>query len=263
MASIVSLPEGALLDLLAVKYSPPEWACFPFVRNGTGYTRPTTRTADAVAMNMWPSRGFAIHGFEVKVSRGDWLLELRHPEKAEEVFTFCDRWWLVAADETIVQPGELPTNWGLILPRGKTGLTVKVEAQPLQPVPIDRPFLAAVLRRAQETVTPQAKLVEAYKNGLRQGEKRAKDRVQSDYDDLRKMVEEFERASGVSLKDGWRSGQIGRAVKAVIDLPDVESHMEHLLQQAKGIVADMEETLKGTPERKSLRQRIVDAGVPS
>ena len=33
------------------------------------------RYADAIAMNLWPSRGLAVHGFEIKISRGDWQRE--------------------------------------------------------------------------------------------------------------------------------------------------------------------------------------------
>jgi len=32
-------------------------------------------------MDLWPSGGLEIHGHEVKVSRSDWLRELKEPEK--------------------------------------------------------------------------------------------------------------------------------------------------------------------------------------
>src|SRR5688572_18266988 len=82
--------------LLAKRFAPSAYAFLPQLRNGTGFGR--TRTADAVAMSLWPSRGIYLHGFEIKVGRGDWLSELRQPEKAEEIARFCKYWSLVAAE---------------------------------------------------------------------------------------------------------------------------------------------------------------------
>ncbi len=62
-------------------------------------------------MNLYPSRGLEINGFEVKGSRQDWIKELKSPEKSAPVQRFCDRWWIVAP-AGIIQPGELPPTWG-------------------------------------------------------------------------------------------------------------------------------------------------------
>jgi len=80
--------EADVLDALRYRHRPPAWAFLEKVRNGTGYQR-DARTADAIAMSVWPSRGLTLHGFEVKVVRGDWLRELRDPEKADEFFKYC------------------------------------------------------------------------------------------------------------------------------------------------------------------------------
>ncbi|QNJ56375.1 hypothetical protein KNV19_gp61 [Gordonia phage Portcullis] len=70
------------------------------------------RTADALAIDTWMSKGMELHGFEVKCSRSDWLTELKQPEKSEAFRRICDRWWLVTSDPSIVKPGELPDGWG-------------------------------------------------------------------------------------------------------------------------------------------------------
>ncbi|WP_439030247.1 hypothetical protein [Gordonia terrae] len=70
------------------------------------------RTADALAIDTWISKGMELHGFEVKCSRSDWLAELKQPEKSEAFRRICDRWWLVTSDPAIVKPGELPDGWG-------------------------------------------------------------------------------------------------------------------------------------------------------
>lgn len=57
-----------------------------------------------------------VHGFEVKVSRSDWLRELRteggksHPWRSR-----CSHWWIVVPDRGIVRDGELPDGWGLLV----------------------------------------------------------------------------------------------------------------------------------------------------
>jgi hypothetical protein len=88
------------------------WVFCTHVRDAAGFDG--LRTADAVALDLWPSKGLELHGFEVKISRADWLRELKHPDKHRGVGRYCDRWWLVVPDRTIVRAGELPTDWGLI-----------------------------------------------------------------------------------------------------------------------------------------------------
>lgn len=63
------------------------------VRDAAGFN--VTRTADVLALGLWPSRGNELHGFEVKVSRADWRKELAQPEKAEGWCQIVDRWWIV------------------------------------------------------------------------------------------------------------------------------------------------------------------------
>ena len=57
------------------------------------------RYADAVAMNLFPSRGLALHGFEIKVSKSDFKSEIENPEKSVPVQQYCDHWWIVAPAE--------------------------------------------------------------------------------------------------------------------------------------------------------------------
>lgn len=135
-------------DLLRKRYAQPEWVLVEEVAPNTGGG---TRYADAVAVNLWNSRGHAIHGFEIKVSRADWLKELKQPEKAESVFSFCDHWWIVAPKE-IIKDGELPTSWGL-LDLTESGLRVKMEAPRLQPRSVTRGFFASLVRRSFENIS--------------------------------------------------------------------------------------------------------------
>lgn len=135
-----------LIKLLSAQWQPPSRAFIPEFRCGTGYSRESR--ADAIAMDLWPSHGMDIVGFELKVSRADWLRELKQPNKADPIKQFCDRWYVVAANASIVKYAhELPEGWGLIFAEeGK--LITMIEAKKLEPKPFDKPIIAALMRRA-------------------------------------------------------------------------------------------------------------------
>src|ERR1019366_7824171 len=96
------ITEADVLSALAKRYPPPGYAFLQHVRNRTGYGG-GVRTADALAMSLWASQGMYLHGFEVKVSRSDWVREIKSPEKADEIAKFCDRWWVAVSDDSVVR----------------------------------------------------------------------------------------------------------------------------------------------------------------
>lgn len=105
-----------------------------------------TRHADAVSVGIWPSTGHAIHGFEIKISRGDWLRELADPAKSQSIFRFCHRWSLVTP-AGLVSADELPPGWGqYTLKDGR--LREAVMPKRMNPEPPTAGFMAAVIRRA-------------------------------------------------------------------------------------------------------------------
>lgn len=142
----------AVYSLLRARYSPingngPRYVYAAEVRNRAGFD--ATRTADFIAMDLWPSKGLALHGHEVKVSRSDWLRELKEPEKAEAFRPYMDFWWLVVADRAIVRDGELPDGWGLLAPAGPW-LRVVVTAPRQKAEPMPKSMMAAFLRSVGE-----------------------------------------------------------------------------------------------------------------
>jgi len=221
--AVVTTPMNTaqLMAALAAKYKAPEWAFMPQVADATGFAK--ARTADALAMSLWPSRGLSLHGFEVKASRGDWKKELDNPAKAESICQFCDYWWVVVGEAKIVQEGELPPTWGLLAPKGKTLVVVK-QAPELKPAPMTRLFLAAILRKAAEYIAPKwvepVRQIEtdewklAYDGGYKEAERNAEDKVrlaQQDVARMREAAEKFQQASGLYI-DNWNAGRIGEAV---------------------------------------------------
>jgi len=134
-----------LIEALSNHWPAPDCAFIPEFRAGTGFVG---NAADAIAMHLWPSKGLELVGFELKVSRGDWLRELKDPHKADPVKKFCDRWYLVTYDLKVIKyADELPEGWGLMFLENGVIHTM-IEAPKLTPEPIDRLFTASLMRRA-------------------------------------------------------------------------------------------------------------------
>lgn len=130
-------------DALKLRYPALSHALLFEVANGTGGNGRVF--ADAVAFGLWPSHGHAVEGVEIKVSRSDFLSEMKRPDKSGPVFRYCDRWWL-ACPKGMVEPGELPATWGLLELCGET-LRTRVKAPKLEPETMPRTFVASLLRR--------------------------------------------------------------------------------------------------------------------
>ena len=229
MKSRVLSPKAtatAISEALAEKYAAPVWSYLEQVASGTGAT--WGRYADAVAMGLWPSRGLELLGFEIKVGRGDWLHELRQPEKADAIAKYCSRWWIVTTPD-VVKVEELPVAWGLqVLKDGK--LKVIREAPIKKARALDRTIVAAIMRRLQEKVAKsyvpkaaiQARLDKARSEGEASARESEKWETRSDRERLRRLEESlsaFEMASGIKI-DQWSafgSEKMGEAVKYLIN----------------------------------------------
>lgn len=145
--------EADVIDALERRYSATagngrRYATAYGVRSRAGFD--ARRTADFIAMDLWPSGGLRLHGHEVKVSRSDWLRELKAPEKAAEFIPYMNCWWLTVSDSRIVRPGELPDDWGLMVMRGAE-LVISKPAPKRDAKPLTVSRLAALLRAVAQT----------------------------------------------------------------------------------------------------------------
>jgi hypothetical protein len=215
-----AVTTATLRSLLRRKYPPGQFALLYEVRDAAGFG--ASRSADAVSIGLWPSRGCLIEGMELKVSRPDWLRELKRPEKAEAFVPFCDHWWIVAGNEEIVKPDELPKTWGLMTPSGH-GLRVVVPAPKLEAKPLDRSLLAAMMKRATESSleTPEVQAeierrVQVAKTEADSHHDYQTRRLKQQLEELERSVKEFEASSGVTILS-WRGKQIGEAVRIVMN----------------------------------------------
>lgn len=220
----ITITEYLLEQLLAERYPLPEWVFLPQVSNSTGTHH--SRTADAIALNCYLSRGMELHGFEIKVTKQDWLSELKDPDKSIAVQQYCDRWWLVISKEEFVEKGMLPSTWGMMAVEAKAGkLRLKVihPAPKLEaPTPFTRGFVASVFRNAVDKVTPQGALKEARTEGYEAGYNAGKDHqkcynetLKSELDRQQQCIQTFEEASGINLLP-WNAGNVGEIVKLLM-----------------------------------------------
>lgn len=140
-------------EMLRVRYaavSPgngPRYVLAPEVRNRAGFS--ASRSADLIVMDTWESGPVRLIGHEIKVSRSDWLRELKDPSKAEAFIPYMAEWWLVVSDRKIVRDGELPEGWGLLAPAGNALRAVVKSSLNRQPMSAPIGMLAAMMRSVQ------------------------------------------------------------------------------------------------------------------
>lgn len=199
-----------------------------------------TRIADALAVGLWPSRGFLVQGFEVKVLRADLLRELRDPEKSDPIQKHCDHWWLVAPPD-VARVEDLPATWGLFeLRSGK--LKVIRKAPKLAAEPFSRSFLSAVLRR--HTNGTEARIAQARRETLAEAERRYAagsapdllarlERAENNEKELKELLDKFERESGINVRYKWALGDVGEGLRMLsrMESGDYFKSMKRLHEQ--------------------------------
>lgn len=236
MSTAEKVTADTIRAALKERYPAPEYAVLFEVTDATGARN--TRSADAVVMSCWPSRGLELHGIEIKVSRSDWLHERRQPNKAETIAAYCDRWWLVTGPGVVNDVIEIPPAWGwaeyvpahtdLTGKRTAARLLTRKEPSLTDSKPIDRLFLASLLRNAARVSS--ALIEQAQREVRAEAEATIEDRVKerlerrnSRMTALAAQVEGFEAATGIKLdhSDTWETmssaegRKIGEMVMAV------------------------------------------------
>ncbi len=225
-----------LWEMLRMRHSGDAWIFVEEVGNGTGTN--VSRHADALALGLWPSRGYEIHGYEVKISRGDVRRELDDPSKADAVGKFCDYWWLVVQDLSIIDGLIIPSTWGILYPKNRV-LRVHRKAPKREAKEVNRAFAAALIRKALKSWVPlhqHAELketaLEKAKQELERNRGHSRSEAERQLADLKSAVANFERHTGVDITssykvaggaeesfplNSWQLDRIGKAVKIVMD----------------------------------------------
>lgn len=237
--------EKDLEFYLSKRYCQPEWAFFPQVRSSTGSA---DRVADGIAMNMYHSRKYEIHGFEIKISRTNWLNELKSPQKADEIFQYCDKWWLIVSNKDIVQNGELPKGWGLMIVRDK-GLVIKVQATYNKVKVIDLGFIASLLRSASNNLVPRNSINQQIDDAWERGKKSQKYKIEfaeRDAKRYKEIIETFEKEAGVKIQNWYNKDaeKVGQLLRRILNgekfeqtlswqIKSIENATKHILEEVE------------------------------
>ena len=155
-----------------------------------------TNIADVMILGAWHSSGNELEGFELKVSRADWLNEVKRPEKCLPSKQYCHRWWLVITDAAMVKEGELPDDWGMmVVVNGQ--LKVVKKAPQLNPIPLAMDFVASLLRTdARETVP-----LDVHRDQLKDYKRDVDADYKKRYAGLLRFVKELHSELGIDLKN--------------------------------------------------------------
>jgi len=251
----VAWSENSVLDRLTYLFPETSHVILRGVRNATGFPR-QVRTADALVLSTWPSRGLWMAGVEVKISKSDYRKELEDPTKAHEFHRFC-HFWYVATPKGLLDGLVIPETWGHIEVQKDRAKVVKTPIQQT-PIPITMAFLCSILRQVSEGYISKETLNTRIAEEAERQNKRLKEHLEYEYKKLKENVEHFENLSGVKLAKSWELCNIGPAVRFVVNsgLLRGESMMERLLEScersAKDIREALEEFRKASPENHSV-----------
>ncbi len=107
--------QGALIDIVerAMHVSPAEWLFLRELRVGTGRHNAGAQRLDAFALNTLPHLAMKRVCYEVKVSRADFLAELKRPMKRRIGMRYSNEFYFVTPGG-LVSASEIPSECGLI-----------------------------------------------------------------------------------------------------------------------------------------------------
>lgn len=239
-----------------------QWLFLTQVRSSTGSA---SRVADAMTFNMYGSTGYEIIGFEIKVSRSDWLSELKDMSKSDEIMGYCDKWFLVVSDPKIIQDGELPKHWGLLVLKDKK-LVQKIRPIPQKTMSMPLSFIASVLRRSADEVTRiqnnyikkediAGEIEKAQKKGYDDAKGYNGRQTEEALKTLRELVFEFEKTTGIDFSE-WRgkeySKSLGLYVKFAMGLG--ESDLNYRTREIESTINTLNKALS---EIKKIKNSLV------
>lgn len=142
----------SLIYMLQEKHPAKEgWATFVEMATTTGFAG-QPRYIDFYAFNVWPSSNYRTVAYEVKVSRSDFLNEIKDPTKRKPAEEFASECYFVTPSG-LVKPDEVPEGWGLMTGSDSGLRTMKIATQRQTEKDLPVRFVAALARRCADSVT--------------------------------------------------------------------------------------------------------------
>ncbi len=210
-------------------------------------------TADAVIIGNWPSVGYEVQGFEIKVSRADWLNEVKEPLKSQPTKQFCDRWWLLIASETFVKEGELPEDWGIMAPKG-SGLKVIKEAPKLEPKPMTARFVTGLMRANKRNHISE----DLHAQYIQDNNRKIETALKKEFAGLREFAKFIHEAFGIEMKKEEKWDRITGGYEKIWTAKVRSGWRSYTSEELKAMI---EIVLSGDFDEVNykLRQALVDA----
>jgi hypothetical protein len=112
---LVELPASAsqIVAALHAYYDRPNVVSFAELRVGTGYGKDAEQRIDFWVMDLMPSQSCRRIAIEIKVSRSDFLNEIKHPTKRRRALLLSNEFYF-ATPPGLVKIEELPPECGLV-----------------------------------------------------------------------------------------------------------------------------------------------------
>jgi hypothetical protein len=126
-SAVTSVSDEMHADLLisvvqrGLHASRAEWLFFRELRLGTGRRNGGGQRVDAYALNCLPHLAMKRICYEVKISRADFLLEIRQPLKRRIGMRYSNEFYFLTP-AGLVQPAEVPVDCGLMEVGGRNVL---------------------------------------------------------------------------------------------------------------------------------------------
>lgn len=202
------LRTGELTDMVISKYGALNGAAnlgkyIPLTQVASS-TGGANNIADIMILGAWHSSGNLLEGFEVKVSRADWLNEVKNPTKCLPSKQYCHKWWLVIADAKMVKDGELPDDWGMMAVENGALKIIK-KAPMLEPVPLAMDFVASLLRTDARESIP----LDVHRDQLKDYKRDVEAEYKKRYAGLLHFVKELHKELGIELHEDGSADRKG------------------------------------------------------
>lgn len=241
--------SSEIKEALKKIYCQPEWILGFEVPNATGGL--SKRRADAVAMNLFPSKNYEIRGFEIKISKSDLKRDLGNGQKSNEVAKYCDYWFLVTP-KGLTNDSTLPATWGVIEFDWQK-LRQKVKPQRIEKVPMTASFAAALLQTQSRVFwqefneTINTRVEEATKEKLEAERHDWEQRnigLENNYHTVMQRLNKIKEETGIDLINGWFADNQIEIIKAAVkanDANDMLYGIQHMASKMKHCAQLLEE----------------------
>lgn len=146
------MDASEVVALLRDRHYGDGWVLFPELRVGTGFGKDAEPRLDLWAIRVWgpATANYMRVAYEIKVSRSDFLSEIKKPAKRRHAILFSNEFWFVAP-AGVAKAEEIPTECGFIEIRpGETPyqrLKIVVPAPFRESIRPTWRFVAAIARR--------------------------------------------------------------------------------------------------------------------